>query len=259
MMQKTEYFDSNGRCIPNDIASEYHKKTRRYFILEQPTVDYDAIHARLIKHLAIEHPITVNDFAKRAENILDKLRLDPACSNILNGVHVPFMLPKQASKDIGTLLDSHYINAVKSAFEEAFPNSSFTNHYKNGLKDKLSIAENSRHERLLSEQTEQLIVGYYFPCLMEYAVPAAIEQASRLPEQFILAGGYDTSAALIGSPDLLLRKEGYPPVLWMAALDAEKSGVGYHFEAYGYNLTFNRKPHFDRVAESWTSGLVVLG
>jgi hypothetical protein len=259
MMQKTEYFDSNGRCIPNGIASEYHKQTRRYFILEQPKIDYAATYARLVKHLAIQQSITANDFAERAENILEKLRHDPACSNILNGVHVPFMLPKQTSKDIGTLLDSHYINAVKSAFEDTFPNNSFTNHYKDSLNGKLSINKNSRHERLLSEQAEQVIVGYYFPCLMEYSVPAAIEQSSHLPEQFILAGGYDTSAALVGSPDLLLRKEGYPPVLWMAALDTEKTGVGYHFEAYGYNLTFNRKPHFDRVAESWTSGLVVLG
>jgi hypothetical protein len=35
--------------------------------------------------------------------------------------------------------------------------------------------------------------------------------------------------------------------------------VGYHFEAYGHNLTFNRRPHFGQAAEYWASGLVVLG
>jgi hypothetical protein len=40
---------------------------------------------------------------------------------------------------------------------------------------------------------------------------------------------------------------------------AESAKAGYHFEAYGYNLTFNRRVHFDQVAESWASGLVVLG
>lgn len=259
MMQKLEYFDLNGRCIPTDISAEHHKKTRRYFILEQPKIDYETIHARLVKHLAFKQPISVDAFATRADHILDKLRDNPACSNILNGVHVPFMLPQQASDDIGTRLDQFYINAVKTSFEETYTNNTFTNHYKDSLTGKLSIAVDSRHERLISMQAEQMVVGYYFPCLMEYSVPAAIEQTAHLPEHFMLAGGYDTSAALVGSPDLLLRKDGYPPVLWMAALDTEKQGVGYHFEAYGYNLTFNRKPHFDRVAESWTSGLVVLG
>lgn len=258
-MQTTAYFDANGRCIPNGITSEHHVETRRYFTFNQPTIDYDTIHARLVKHLAIKQAITTEEFSSRAENILGKLRDNPACSNILNGVHVPFMLPKQAGQDIGAQLDQRYISAVKTAFEETFASNTFTNQYKDDLAGKLSIAVDSRHEHLITKQSEQVVVGYYFPCLMEYSVPAAIEQTAKLPEQFLLAGGYDTSAALVGSPDLLLRKDGYPPVLWMTALDTEKSGVSYHYEAYGYNLTFNRKPHFDRVAESWTSGLVVLG
>jgi hypothetical protein len=257
-MQTTEYFDTNGRCIPHGIMAEHHVQTRRYFVFEQPEVDYNAIHTRLAKHLGVSS-ISVQEFAERAEKILDGLRDDPQCRNILNGVRVPFMLPVQARADIGERLEQQYINAVKSSFEEVFPNNSFTNHHKDGISGKLSIAVDSRHERLIAAQGEQVVVGYYFPCLMEYAVPAAVEQTGQLPEQFILAGAYDTSAALVGSPDLLLRKNGYPPVLWLAALDSEKSGVSYHYEAYGYNLTFNRKPHFDRVAESWTSGLVVLG
>lgn len=259
MMQTTALFDAYGRCIPNGIHAEHHVKTRRYFLFEQPEINYDAIHARLINHLAIKATITSSEFAMRAEAILEKLRQQPAYCNILNGVHVPFMLPRQESADIGQCLEQQYIDAVQASFEEKFSDNTFTNHHKGGLAGKLSIAVDSRHERLITAQSEQMIVGYYFPCLMEYSVPAAIEQTAQLPEQFLLAGGYDTSAALVGSPDLLLRKDGYPPVLWMAALDAEKSGVSYHYEAYGYNLTFNRKPHFDRVAESWTSGLVVLG
>jgi len=64
---------------------------------------------------------------------------------------------------------------------------------------------------------------------------------------------------MIATPDLLLRTDGYPPLLWLGALQGEKEQVGYHFEAYGYNLTFNRKPHFNQVAEYWCAGLVVLG
>ena len=36
------------------------------------------------------------------------------------------------------------------------------------------------------------------------------------------------------------------------------AGIGYHFEAYGYNLTFNRRPHLGHAAEYWSSGISVL-
>ena len=99
----------------------------------------------------------------------------------------------------------------------------------------------------------------YLPCLLEYSIPAALEQMATLPEHFLLAGGLDTSAAFVSLPGLLLRKDGYPPLLWFSGLAAEKDGVGYHYEAYGYNLTFNRRAHLGKVAEYWASALVVLG
>ena len=73
-----------------------------------------------------------------------------------------------------------------------------------------------------------------------------------------MAGGFDTAAAFVAAPDLLLRGDGYPPLLWLAALDGEQPGIGYHFEAYGHNLTFNRRAHLDQTAEYWWSGITVL-
>ncbi|WP_173428535.1 EAL domain-containing protein, partial [Chromobacterium subtsugae] len=107
----------------------------------------------------------------------------------------------------------------------------------------LTPAEGARHDRLIEAMRQGPVVGFYFPCLLEYSVPAAIEQLETLPAPFLLAGGYDSCAAFIGSPDLLLRKAGYPPLLWLSGLEAERDGVGYHFEAYGYDLTFNRRVH----------------
>ena len=89
--------------------------------------------------------------------------------------------------------------------------------------------------------TKDVVVGYYYPCMMEYSIPAAIECINTLPSQFLLAGGFDTCSAFIGSPNLLLRTNGYPPLLWMTALKTDKEDVGYHIEAYGYNLTFRSK------------------
>lgn len=265
VMEKTalatdnSWFDEHGRLIPRNLQSPVFEKSRRYFSLTQPQIDYAKMHARLTQYLNIDASVSVDEFRFRAEKILEKLRADPLTRLILNGVHVPFMLPIEAASDIGSLLDNKYIPAVGAAFSEVFPDKGFTNHHKGGLTGKLAIALGSRHERLLQAQQSAVLVGVYFPCVLEYSVPAALEQMAQLPEQFLLAGGVDTASAMIAAPDLLLRKEGYPPVLWMAALDAEKTGAGYHFEAYGYHLTFNRRVHFDQPAESWACGLVLLG
>lgn len=252
-------FDAHGRCQPASIKADAHKKTRRYFDFEKRPVDLKQIYARLTTHLAIGNSVSLEEFTSRVNKILQDLRDDQLTKNVVNGVYVPFMLPIETPTDIGTLIEQKYLPAVQASFAEAFPDKSFINHHKDGLTGKLAIALGSRHEKLLSKQKNQVIVGVYFPSLMEFSVPAAIEQMAHLPEKFLLAGGVDTAAAMVAAPDLLLRKDGYPPVLWMAGLDTEKLGVGYLFEAYGYHLTFNRKPHFDKAAESWASGLVVLG
>lgn len=249
-------FDDAGRCLPTATRSAVNRRSRGYFACRQPELDYPAMHARLASHLGIA--LSAGEFAERAQAIRAGLESDPKNRGILNGVAVPFVLPRMAKGDIGTLLEQRFLPAVAAAFDDRFPDYRFTNHHKTGLVGKLDVLAGSRHQRLLDALAERERVGVYFPCLSEYSIPAAVEQLAALPEQFLLAGGFDTSAALVACPELLLRRDGYPPLLWLAALAAEKPGIGYHFEAYGYNLGFNRRPHLDQAAEYWWSGLSVL-
>jgi hypothetical protein len=256
-------FDGHGRRQPEGIAGA-HQRTRRHFVCDQPALNYPDIHARISAQLDVApalstHPLSAGDFERRAEAILARLRADPRTRTITQGAHIPFFLPKAVHEDVGTALDEQYLPAVNAAFLSRFPDFSFVNHHKAGLSGKLSIAKGSRHERLLQAMAEDTVVGYYFPCLLEYSLPAALQQLPDLPDEFLLAGGFDTCAAFVGSPDLLFKTDAYPPLLWLAALEAEQPGIGYHFEAYGYNLTFNRRAHLGQVAEYWASGLVVLG
>ncbi|MDO8892029.1 MAG: hypothetical protein Q8N54_09820 [Sulfurimicrobium sp.] len=252
-------FDEHGRCIPSKPTAAVHSNTRRYFAIVQPEIEYGDIYKRIKKHLGVSGDITASEFERRAEVILQKLQNDPRTKKITDGVRIPFILPKATYADYGDALERIYLKAVRDSFNNKFPQYDFVNHHKDGLAGKLSIAPESRHARLVEAMQKDQAVGYFFPCLTEYSVPAAIEQAEALPDQFLLAGGFDTCAAMIATPDLLLRTDGYPPLLWLGALQGEKEQVGYHFEAYGYNLTFNRKPHFNQVAEYWCAGLVVLG
>ncbi|WP_228488002.1 radical SAM/SPASM domain-containing protein [Rhodocyclus gracilis] len=254
-------FDDTGRRRPPaGLSAPAAATTRRYFVCTQPALDYAAIHARLHAHLAAhgEAAPSLAVFAARADAILDRLRADPTTAPLLHGVHVPFFLPRAHHDDIGAALDTHYLPAVATAYRERFPDYAFVNHHKSPLAGTLSPTPGARHETLLAAMQAGDVVGYYFPCLPDFSLPAAVEQLGELPAQFLLAGGFDTAAALIGSPDLLLRRDGYPPLLWLAGLSAE-AGEGYHFEAYGYNLTFNRRVHLGKSAEYWASGLVVLG
>lgn len=257
------WFDEHGRRQPEGITGA-HQRTRRHFVCSQPVLNYPEIHARISRQLDAApalstQPLSASEFEQRAEAILTRLRANPRTRTLTDGAHIPFFLPKAVHEDIGTALDEQYLPAVQAAFQSRFPDYTCVNHHKAGLNGKLSIAKGSRHEQLVQAMAADTVVGYYFPCLLEYSLPAALQQLQDLPDEFLLAGGYDTCAAFVGSPDLLLKTEAYPPLLWLAALDAEHPGIGYHFEAYGYNLTFNRRAHLGQVAEYWASGLVVLG
>lgn len=254
---KVNLFDRYGRCLPADGEHGAHRETRRHFVCPQPKIDFREIHRRIATQLG-DGP-GPDSFEARANAILTRLGSGQQTAKLLQGAHVPFMLPKATHPDIGRALDERYLPAVAESFESTLPAYAFVNHHKGRLEGKLSVAPLSRHQMLVDAMSTDDVVGIYFPCLLEYSIPAARRQIEHLPQEFLLAGGFDTSAALIGSPDLLFKRDSYPPLLWMAALNAESDSIGYHFEAYGYNLTFNRRPHLGQAAEYWASGLVVLG
>lgn len=252
-------FDLSGRCRPAGLKAPAFPMSRGYFALRQPVLDYEAIHARFAMAWGADDLPSVAVFRDRAQAVLTRLGTQDEIRGLLNGVHVPFLIPPSMHPDIGEALTHHYLPALRLAFCAALPEFAFVDHHSAALSGKLGIAAGSRHEKLLSAMAQGAVVGWYFPCLSEYSVPAMIERVSTLPSEFLLAGGYDTCAALIGSPELLLRRDAYPPLLWLAALTTSHAHEGDYFEAYGGNLTFNRRVHFGKAAEYWNAGLVVLG
>jgi hypothetical protein len=253
-------FDENGRCVPdNDLSAPAHMQTRRYFQIDQPEIDFQEIYQRLDNAFDIAGHISVDEFKSRVDNVLKTLAEDENTKNILNGVKVPFILPKASYDDIGHALETDYIPAVEQAFSSVFPDYDFTNHSSKSLEKQLLVRENGRHQQLIDKMKDDVVVGVYFPCMLEYSVPATVEQVVKLPAPLLLAGGYDTAAAFISMPNLLFRKDGYPPLLWLSGLTSVEENVGYHFEAYGYDLTFNRRVHLEQVAEYWAHGLSILG
>jgi MoaA/NifB/PqqE/SkfB family radical SAM enzyme len=252
-------FDQRGRCRPQDLHAEVVATDRGYYRAIQPALDYDAILRRSVVAFGADRLPNQTDFRLRAEAILSRLANRPELRGVLDGVRVPFLLPQEAHDDLGAALEEEYLPRVASAYQSHLPDYRFVDHHAERLAGRLAVVAESRHGRLVQAMAADTVVGWYFPCLSGYSIPAALERAGALPAEFSLAGGYDTCAALIGSPDLLVRHNGYPPLLWLAALTSERPGEGLYFEAYGRDLTFNRRMHSGLAAEYWNSGLVLIG
>ena len=252
-----DLFDEFGRCIPK-TTFPVHATSRRYFKCDEPQTSMKEAYARIKRYLGPGIEVSEHDFCDAINRITQQMRNNPSTRKILSGVGVPFIIPRMLVTEIGTLLEEKFIPAIANAYESKFPAYRFTNHAVIGLAGKLSVLEGSRHERLIEAMSRKDVVGIYFPSLTEYSIPACIEQLQSLPDNLMLSGGFDTCAALTGTPEVLMRKEGYPPMLWLGALAGEKPGIGYNFEAYGYNLTFNRRAHLNATAEYWWNGLTVM-
>jgi hypothetical protein len=252
---EVDAFEASGRCKPLQAAGSAFK-VRGYFKCSQPKIDYAAIYRRVATHLGSPQ-ISVEEFERRAQRIRSRIEDQVETAGLLNAVAVPILLPKATHVDLRSALNDHYVPAVAAAFAETLPEYRFVNHHP--VDEELQVHPGCRHQQLLQRLQQEDVVAYWFAAFAEYSIPAARQRESVLPEDFMLAGGVDTAAALVACPDLLLREDGYPPLLWLAALSSARDDAGYFFEAYGYNLTFNHRPHFNQAAEYWNSGLVVLG
>lgn len=260
-----ELFDEYGRLIPTPDRRVYSQVSRRYFVTPQPTLNLREIYGRIQKHLNTGDTLSFQDFEGRAERILQTLEKDEKTKSLMNAVRIPFFCtPETKGVDMGQELDEVYLKAVGRSFTEKFPEYKFTNYFEGKLTGQVSVVPNTRYERFIEARKRGPVVGWYFPnCLSEYAVPDQRELVSSLPDSFILSGSIDAAAALIGSPDLLMKKDDfYPHLLCQSAVaptNPADEKFFYFFEAYGWNLTFNRRSYVGAVSEYFAGGLIVLG
>lgn len=252
------HFDEFGRCIPGDIKSAHHKKTRRYFKLTDRKYDAGVVYDRSKAVWGSEITLSREEFISKVQSIVTKLQNDSSVSNVLKGNWVPFLIPKTGKIDsIGEIVQSRWVPAVIKSFESADPQHKVTNHNKDDLAPMLKIRPGTRHEKLLQKAESSDVVGIFFPAMTEYSFAATTERLDQLPSAFMLSGALDLSAAMIGAPDLLINRDAYAPLLWFSSYEIEP-GHSIHYEPYGYNLTFNRRPHLNAVAEYWWHGLTVI-
>ena len=158
--------------------------------------------------------------------------------------------------------------SVASSFKANYPNlhCKATLQGSSQLSGELSVAPDSRYEKFIETHNNGSIAGWYFPqALQEYDIASQRAQMKTLPfhEGLTLSGGLDTAAAIVGSPDLLININDYPPVLCISALKHADKRLMLCFKAYGQHLEFwcmsqMLTPELTQVSEQWSGGLTLF-
>lgn len=169
------------------------------------------------------------DFKKRIEVLLSMIRGDDRLSPILNGVHIPICLPKCEIDDYGSLIDELLLPTLKKSYEATFMNRSFVNSMIGKLHGLLSIASESRQERLIEKMTNEPVYGILFPVALQgFSILAAREQMVQLPEGFVLSGVLDSCIAMIEYSDVLARDANVPTLVCAGTTWQDNMSLCFH-------------------------------
>lgn len=255
--------DSNGRVMPTGSERVYSVTDRRYFCLEQPKLDLPAIYQRFVKFFGTGPFVDLdcNEFTRQVEQLKSEVQANPSLSNLLQGIYVPFVLPKLSFfKDAP--LEKLVVAAGKS-FKDSYPNFEFRFLAENDLDAMLEWRQDSRWENIHKIWNERSVVGLYFPtALSGFAIPDHTVVLSRLAKNLILSGIPEAASAFVGSPGLLMKSDGkYPNLLALTAFlskEQSQSHMFHFFEAYGWNLYFNKRSQIGAVSEYYSGGISVV-
>ena len=254
---------SQGRLDPNDSDFVYSKVDRRYFFLDQPNLDLSEIYKRYTTTFPGNIEVSEADFVKKIKQILTSLKENSNESPILNGVYVPFIIPRSlANLDLGESVNQLLV-LVGRNFALEFPDYEFNNFAESDLTEKIRVSTDSGLEDVYKKLEQGDIVGVYFPTFFAgFAIKSQRESMKSLPEKMKLSGALEIACALIGSPNLLMKNgDNYPNGLVLAGVEPTNSddqNYFWYFEAYGWNLNFNYRSMVGPASEYFAGGVSIV-
>ena len=265
----TNLFDERGRRIPFEDMRVFNEVSLSYYKINQPEIEFKKILSNSKQYADIDSSITVKSFKSVCMGLKKKVQDESLLKNLFNGIHIPFICPKASLEDdLGKELERVTLPSVASSFKANYPNlhCNATLQGSSKLSGELSVASDSRYETFIETHRNGAIAGWYFPqALQEYDIASQRAQMKTLPfhESLTLSGGLDTAAAIVGSPDLLVNENDYPPILCLSALKHADERLMLCFKAYGQHLEFwcmsqMLTPELTQVSEQWSGGLTLF-
>jgi len=148
---------------------------------------------------------------------LKKSILGSSISNLLLAPHIPFILPRFKSANIGEILEREYFPALSVALEKE--RRSFKYVLRNSddtLVDNLYPTE--YYQNLMKAGQKTAIIGYYFPLALEGYAPSSQQDAfsclfKDIPLSATLSGPIEIASVLVANSNLLFNQESYSHIL----------------------------------------------
>jgi hypothetical protein len=265
------YFNETGRRIPTKGMRTFGQTPSYYYKISQPEINFASIFERQQKFNRISNKLTVDEFSNKAESLLDIIKKNDNYSNLLKGVHVPFVLEYSSGEDdLGASLERTHLPNLKSAFNDRYPDSHFKAILQSNseLPGHVSLDPDSRYDELIDTGQRGSVVGWYFPqALQEFDIKSQRSQMKELPildgAKICLSGGVDICSALIGTPELLISEDDYAPILCMSAYVHADPRLVLLLKSYGPHMEFWCMTQMltkdtTQVSEQWAGGLTVF-
>lgn len=260
------YFNSDGR---RSILADYRvfsETPKHYYRLKQSIPDYSKILNNSIRFGGVDAQVASAQFESACENLKIEISGNQDFANLFNGIHVPFICKRVESvSDLGKDLEAIELPGLQKSFNEKFPDSHFKAILQSNseLPGSISLDPRARYEGFLDKSQKNTVVGWYFPqALQEFDVESQRKQMQQLPNagNFCLSGGIDISAALIGSPELLISEDFYAPILCMSAYVHSDPRLVLLLKSYGPHMEFwcmtqMLTKDITQVSEQWTGGI----
>ncbi|MFA7286725.1 MAG: hypothetical protein WC052_03650 [Patescibacteria group bacterium] len=263
-LKQAIFFDKNGqRLIPPGLKAAVTRPTAIHQ-LHQPELDYADILPRLVAaFLGVESmanslfALGTIAFKAQSDALLAKIAATPSIANILNGVHLPIVIPQFEVTDYGHALQQVFFPAVGQSYESQFPRRHFHQHLSAKLAGNVSIVNGSRHERLVERMKDGPVVGIYFPNpLQGWSVDAQREQMGNLYSGLLLAGGIDSAIAQVMYPGEL-SLDANTPYRYMAAI--KLPGKSLYFNPMENWLTVSEDGITGATRGYYSGGLTFIG
>jgi len=263
-------FDDHGRRLPTVNDRVFREEPSFYYKINQPNFDFNLILERTKKNLMDVDNLSAADFESKANSLLEKLKDNKDFSLLTNGVHVPFIY-RNTSKgvDLGKNLEETILPGLQKSFTKKFPRAHFKAVLQSNseLQNNIKVHPESRYDKFLDDSLNG-VIGWYFPqAFQEFDIDSQRNQMSKLPEindvKMCLSGGMDIGAAVVGSPELLINKDHYSPILCMSSFVHSDERLVLLLKAYGPHMEFwcmtqMLSKNTTQVSEQWAGGLSIF-
>ena len=263
------FFSEVGRRIPSSEMRVFSDTPSFFYRLNTPLIRYSEIWERL-NQSGLTQDLSALEFERQSEELIDTVAADANFSNLLKGVYIPFVVSvDDQGFDIGGHLEHLLLPKLEQSFLREYPAHRFKAVLQGHqtLDRQLLLHPNANYEGFIESAMQSPVVGLFFPqALQEFDVASQRKQMKELPAlkgaSLCLSGGLDISAALIGSPGLLINEDYYPPILCMSAYVHSDPRLVLMLKSYGPHLEFwcmsqMLSKDVTQVSEQWAGGLTV--